>query len=61
MKDDIFVPIFIAIIFVSIILLMLGNKIGMSNAYDNCIDYYKESPVVEARMMCRKIVIEGKR
>ena len=61
MKDDMFVPVLVACLFVSIVLLMIGNKIGMSNAYDNCIDYYKESPVVEARMVCRKIVIEGKK
>jgi hypothetical protein len=36
--------------------LMIGVKLGGSDAFDNCINYYSKSTVEEARATCKQIM-----
>ena len=35
---------------------LIGTKLGGSDAFDNCINYYSKSTVEEARTTCKQIM-----
>ena len=41
--------------------MMFGDKIGRGSSYDNCIDYYSDLTVTDARKLCRQIVVLGRK
>ena len=61
MRDDSIVAIFLGFIFAMMIAGLMGYKQGTGNSYDNCINYYSDLSVVDARTICKKIVSEGKK
>jgi hypothetical protein len=61
MRDDSVAAIFVGAICIMFVACLFGYKLGKSNSYDNCIEYYSDLSVVDARITCRKIVVEGKK
>ncbi len=61
MRDDSIAAIFLGFIFAMMIAGLMGYKLGTGNSYDNCINYYSDLSVVDARATCRKILVEGKK
>jgi hypothetical protein len=61
MRDDSIAAIFLGFIFCMMIAGLMGYKLGTDNSYDNCINYYSDLSVVDARAVCKKIVNEGKK
>lgn len=61
MRDDSIAAIFLGFIFAMLISCLFGFKLGTGNSYDNCINYYSDLSVVDARTICKKIVSEGKK
>ncbi len=61
MRDDSIAAIFLGFIFAMMIAVLMGYKLGTGNSYDNCINYYSDLSVVDARAVCKKIVNEGKK
>jgi len=59
-KDFIVIAVFAAI-FTLLGILMVGDKLGRGASYDNCIDYYSDLPVTDARKLCRQIVVIGRK
>ena len=61
MDKDLYV-IFAFVAFFSLFgVLMFGDKLGRGSSYDNCINYYSDLSVTDARKLCRQIVILGKK
>jgi hypothetical protein len=61
MRDDSIAAIFLGCVFAMMIAGLMGYKLGTGNSYDNCINYYSDLSVVDARVTCKKIVNEGKK
>ena len=61
MRDDSIAAIFLGFIFAMLICGLMGYKLGTGNSYDNCINYYSDLSVTDARAICKKIVSEGKK
>lgn len=61
MKDDSLAALFLGVMFAMLISCLFGYKLGTGSSYDNCINYYSDESVVDARAICKKIVSEGKK
>lgn len=61
MRDDTVAALFIGAICIMLVACLFGYKLGTGNSYDNCINYYSDLSVVDARNICKKIVSEGKK
>jgi len=61
MDKDLYVIFAFVALFSLLGVLMFGDKLGRGVAYDNCIDYYSDLSVTDARKLCRHIVILGKK
>jgi hypothetical protein len=61
MDKDLWVIVVFVGIFTLFGVMMFGDKIGRGSSYDNCIDYYSDLSVTDARKLCRQIVVLGRK
>ena len=57
MKDEAVITILAISAFAMVLVgVLIGTKLGSSDAFDNCINYYSKSSVEEARATCKQIL-----
>lgn len=59
MKNVVEMAMLLTLLAIGLAAFMFGNIIGQKTAFDNCMDYYYDMTLKEARPLCDNVVYKG--